>query len=129
MKKILLYVLDEERKNQASDLLKENNYDCIEYLDDRDINNYLGSYFGVSVDNIENTKNYEKVPDGEYMVLGNFDQDEIMDILKIFREKKIKRPITCSLTENNINWKIGELFSDLYLEDEYMKKEASKGNN
>lgn len=121
MQKILLYISDDRREREVKNILNENGYSMIESISDIDVNTYVGELFGLEVEKNTN-ENYESI-DGEFMILGNYENEDILNILKIFRENNISRPITCTLTENNCNWKLGELFRDLKLEDEYMKKQ------
>lgn len=122
--KVLLYVKDEDREKEIIDLFNENKIENVNSIKDVDLNTYVGEIFGLDVK--KNTENMYENVDGEFMMLANFPNDDVLNILKIFRENNVKRPITCTLTENNTHWKLGELFSDLKLEDEYMKKMNQK---
>lgn len=120
MKKIMFYGLSAEREIEIALPLKEKFKAEIRMLDQSCLNKSLGSLFGgedITVDDEE----YGKV-DKEFMMLKDFDNDDTKALLDFFKANSIQRPIACGLTKTNSSWSLGELFKQLSLEDEYMKR-------
>ena len=56
----------------------------------------------------------------------NFDDGMIDKTLKAF-PKDVKRPIFCTTTERNVNWKLSDLIKDLLEEHDFFMKKGKGG--
>jgi hypothetical protein len=71
-------------------------------------------------------KTFFEEKDPALLIFMGFGDDEIRKTIEIFPAGRVKRPIFCSLTKENINWPVKSLVSHLQEEDRYWK---NKGKN
>jgi len=60
------------------------------------------------------------------MYLGDFTDEQLRTGMKaIPKDAEPKRPIFCTLTENNLNWKLTQLIEDLLEEEKYWQEQGT----
>ena len=57
------------------------------------------------------------------MFLGDYSDEQLQGVMRALpREGEVPRPIFCTLTEQNFQWKLTQLIEDLLEEDKYWKE-------
>ena len=116
MGKILLYGLNYERKDEVNDLLTNNGFTDIDFLE-RESGNLLVGYLH-SLDGYEKENHTPKdvAPEIEFMMISGFDGAEIKTLVTLFKEANINRPVTSTLTKINKDWVFADLIKEVYEE-------------
>lgn len=121
MKKIILYGLEESRKNQISNLFQ--NDIVLKFIDKNNLNDIVGDIFDDKEKSLEKEIPQDSVFDNEFMLIQGFETDEdLRDLLFLFKSKLVARPITSMRTPNNQDWTLKELLKEIFEENEYMQK-------
>ena len=119
MKKIILYGLNEDRKNQIKSLFS--NDITIKYIDKSYLEVMVGDIFDRDEIDIKDNKDENSVFNNEFMLIEGFDgENDIRDLLYSFKSKLVARPITSARTESNEKWLLRDLLLEIFDEHQYM---------
>ncbi|EJP21887.1 PF12646 domain protein [Peptostreptococcaceae bacterium AS15] len=119
MKKIILYGLNDDRKNQIKSLFS--NDITIKYIDKSYLEVMVGDIFDRDEVDVSDNKHDNSVFNNEFMLIQGFDgENDIRDLLYSFKSKLVARPITSARTESNEKWLLKDLFLEIFDEHQYM---------
>lgn len=121
MKKVILYNLDEQRKETIKNILSDDIK--IKFIEKSEINEIVCDIFDDNEKNMNHNQENEPIFDNEFMLIQGFDtDDELTDLLFSFKSKLVPRPITSARTQENEKWMLKDLLKEIFEEDEMMKK-------
>lgn len=119
MKKIILYGLSQDRKNQIKSLFNDDI--IIKYIDKSYLEVMVGDIFDNDEFEINTNINDNSVFDNEFMLIQGFDGDnDLRDLLYSFKSKLVARPITSARTQSNEKWLLKDLLLEIFDEHQYM---------
>ncbi|EFM39236.1 hypothetical protein HMPREF0379_0984 [[Eubacterium] yurii subsp. margaretiae ATCC 43715] len=119
MKKIILYGLNDDRKNQIQSLFNDDI--TIKYIDKSYLEVMVGDIFDRDEIDIKDNKDENSVFNNEFMLIEGFDgENDIRDLLYSFKSKLVARPITSARTESNEKWLLKYLLLEIFDEHQYM---------
>lgn len=121
MKKIILYMVNDSKFNRIKEVFKGDDF-SVKTIDKRHLESKVGDIFNGNFKENPDAVYEDPLFENEFMLIDGFDTDEdIRDMLLMFKGNLIPRPITSARTKNNENWILKDLLKEIFTENEYMK--------
>lgn len=123
---VLIYNIEgEEKKETVLEILNSKNIDY-RILKDKDVFQRVGYLAGIEgFREIDSENLPERGADSEMVLFANFEEEDLIDLLKNLKEKNVYIPLKAGLTETNINWILNDLILHVDEENEMMQAYTS----
>lgn len=127
MKKVLLYGLDQDSTQKLQSIF-EGLDTKVHFLKNEDLHKTLIEVLEAAEEDLYEAPNYKMT----VCIFAGYDKDGIYAAIDRIKEAGLPRPVFATVTQNNINWKIGALVTDVNQEHMEMmrlaQEKAQEGN-
>lgn len=119
MKKVLLYGINRENLMVMTPIIRESGA-AVHLLKNEELHKVL-------LDVLESEESFE-IEDPKYpmtlCLFAGFNKEEIYGVIGEFTKVNVQKPVFATVTQNNINWKVGQVMTDVNQEHAEMTKIA-----